>query len=252
MNKLILSLKREYWEYRRVVLGIPIVLSVLVIVGSAAVTMHEKYGSNKTESSVISQQNVIENPELLPRADEPAERVPAKPALTQEQLQQQTPFRFMAIYLAVAWLAAFYYLLSSLNTDRMDQSILFWKSVPVSETHHVLSKFIFGAFGFSTVAVLIGWLVYLVLLALGFGAMNSVDGGDTWQYVERTFDASRLFAWPIIAMVAAVIWGTPFFSYAILVSAVAKRRPFLPMILVPIIIVVVEKVLFSTNHVVGF
>lgn len=253
MSKLVLSLKREYWEYRRVVLGIPIMLSILVIIASAMVTL---YKTNDDGVSKLEQGQTLQTDRAAEKnlaSQEPHEGTEkAKPLLNKEQLQLRTPFRFMAIYMAVAWFAALFYLLSSLYSDRKDKSILYWKSLPVSETQNVLSKFFFGSVVFALAAIVIGWLVYLFLYVFGFGAVNSPDAGDTWEYVERTFDFTRLFLWPLTAMLVGVLWGAPFFSFALLVSAVSKRMRFMTMLLPLLVIAALERIVFSSSVLIDF
>ena len=76
---------------------------------------------------------------------------------------------------------------------------------------------------------------YLLLMMFGWGAINSLDGGDSWQFIERTFDAERFFVWPILGVVVGVFWGAPYFSYALLVSAMSKRFPFMLFLVAPLI-----------------
>jgi len=255
MNTLILSLKREYWEYRRVVIGIPLILSVLVVLASVMATMYHKHAGNQVGEIVSIEQN--ESTAADGSADHKQNQTPERveeitPSLTLEQLQDRTPFRFMAIYMAVAWFASLFYLLSSLYSDRKDKSILYWKSMPVSETQNVLSKFLFGAIGFPLFAIAIAWAVYLLLYIFGLGAVNSPDAGDSWEFVERTFDGTRLFFWPLIAAVLGALWGAPFFSFALLVSAASKRIPFLTMLLPLIIIAALERIVFSSSYLIDF
>jgi len=217
----ILGIKREFWEHRR-----------LLLFASAAVTI-----SQKTEDqSQTSQQLELEQP-LSSEGTPPPVDIPA--------LQKRTS-------IGLAWLVSIFYLLSSFYSDRKDNSVLYWKSLPVSETHHALSKLVFGAVCFPIVALVIAWVFYSVLTILGFGAMHSVDEGDTWVFVERTFDAYRLMIMPLVGIIAGLLWGLPMFCYALMVSAMSKRFPFLMFLLPLIALAVIENITYQGSYLVGF
>jgi len=235
----ILGIKREFWEHRRTIIWIPLIFSVLLLFASAAVTI-----SQKTENQPqTSQQEELEQPLSTETAQPPVD-IPA--------LQKRTSIRYAVIYTGLAWLVSIFYLLSSFYSDRKDNSVLYWKSLPVSETHHALSKLVFGAVCFPIVALVIAWVFYSVLTILGFGAMHSVDEGDTWVFVERAFDAYRLMIMPLVGIIAGLLWGLPMFCYALMVSAMSKRFPFLMFLLPLIALAVIENITYQGSYLVGF
>ena len=213
MQKLIMGLKREFWEYRKIVLGTSLLLSILVVLGSIGMTL---WGHDQSPAT--------------------------------EEMKSQIPFRFIQFYLIVAWLVGFYYLSQCLYADRKDQSILFWKSVPSSETLNVLTKFLFGSLGIVSIFLVVAWAVYIGLTVLGLGAGLDLDGTDTLQYVERTIIANRLFIWPLFSLLVAMIWGAPVFSFLLMVSAIAKRSPFFLIIIPLMVISLIEQGIFGVSH----
>jgi len=198
------------------VLGVPIVLSVLIVIASAMATM---WGHDQ--------------------------------ALATLELQERVPFRFVEIYLSVGWLIGFYYLLQSLLSDRKDKSILYWKSLPISELQNVLNKLLFGCFVIPFIYLLIAWLIYLILTVLGMGAVLGLDN-ETMQYVQRTFNASKLFVWPTVGFIVAVFWGAPIFGLLLMVSAAAKKSPLLLLILPLIVLSILEQLIFNSDYVSAF
>jgi len=249
INKLVLGLKREFWEYRRMIILVPLVLSGLVILASIAATLSSKNLSPETQ--VVEQVDQIESeksPSLQPES-EASNQIP--PAIKAE-LKKRTAVDFVGVYIGVAWFASLIYLLSSLYADRKDKSVLYWKSLPVSETQNTLTKLVFGSIVFPLVALLIAWAVYILLAVLGFGAIKSADGYDSWQFVERTINASRLFIWPLVAIPLGALWGAPMFCYTIMISAMSKRLPFLFLVLPPIVIAIIEGILFSSSPLAHF
>src|SRR6202021_706378 len=72
------------------------------------------------------------------------EKVHAAMALDPMQQQEfiQRPFNFAALLIMGAtFLVSIFYCLDALHGERRDRSILFWKSLPVSDLTTVLSKF---------------------------------------------------------------------------------------------------------------
>ncbi|RBP52791.1 hypothetical protein [Arenicella xantha] len=245
MNKIILGFKREYWEYQKTVIVVPLVLSALIILASGMATLHDNYGgaepaitASQTDSPLTDESNQESGDKAI--------------SLSLDAVQQRTPIRFTALYIGLSWLVALIYLLSSLYSDRRDNSVLYWKSLPVSETQTVLTKFAFGSIVIAFVSLLVAWAVYILLTVLGWGAIDSLDGGQSWRFIERTFDASRLFIWSSVSIVIGAMWGAPYFAFALLVSSYAKRVPFLLWILSPLVVAALEGIFFRSTNLLGF
>jgi ABC-2 type transport system permease protein len=217
MQKLIIGLKREFWEHRKIVLGIPLLLSIIIVLGAIGITI---WGHDQ-------------------------------PPATQE-MKNGIPFRFIQIYLGIAWLVGLYYLAQSLHADRRDKSILFWKSVPASETLNVLTKFLFGSVVIAAISLAIAWLVYLCLTLLGLGAGVWLEDTEKLRYVERTIIVTRLFIWPVFCLFVATIWAAPVFSLFLLVSAFAKKSPFFLLVIPLVVVSLIEQGVFGSAYINGF
>jgi len=153
----------------------------------------------------------------------------------------EASFGYMGFYLTAAWIACFYYLLNTLYTDRKDKSILFWKSLPISEMQNVFTKLLVGCVGFVLVSIVIAWITSILLSIIGLGSGKFLGEAIS-------FSGVRLFIWPLAALILGLLWGAPLFAYTIMVSAIAKRSPFLLLILPPIILPILEWIFFSTGH----
>src|SRR6185503_18127636 len=71
----------------------------------------------------------------------------------------------------------FFYCLGALYDDRRDRSILFWKSLPISDASTVLSKVISATIVAPVIAVVVGVIVgmlqlIMVTLTLSFHGLN--------------------------------------------------------------------------------
>jgi ABC-2 type transport system permease protein len=145
------------------------------------------------------------------------------------------------IFLGVYWtmlqvvlfFVVFFYLLGSLYDDRRDRSILFWKSLPVSDVETVLSKIVVAI----AVAPFITWAIGVVLsigvvILLSLFAL-AVDI-DPVQYVWGPAEPLN-FALRTLAIGATnVLWALPAVGWLMLVSAYSKSKPFLWALLLPI------------------
>lgn len=264
MNSLLVGLKREYWEYRKIVLGIPILLCVLFFLGSAISTLikkgmeHADHSGHQHEQTVTESSSdngaVAEHEASTQSANDNSEEADAEshaPKLTAAEERVRAPYKFAAIFMAIAWLTSIYYLLACLHTDRKDKSILYWKSMPVSETRNVLTKMFFGGVCITAIALLAAWFMYIVLTVFGLGVLNSSDGGESWQYAERTFSVSKLVVWPLTSLFLGALWATPVFAYLLMISAAAKRSPFMLLVLPLMVVLMLESMIFGSQNLVG-
>jgi ABC-2 type transport system permease protein len=147
--------------------------------------------------------------------------------------------------LLVAFVVVFFYLLDGLFTERRDRSILFWKSLPVSDAKTVLSK-LFVAL----VAVpLWSWALSLVVGLVVFGVLaTQVSGtpaaglgtwhGGTWLTVQAAM---------LGKMAIAALWYLPVAGWLLLASVLAKRAPFLWATLPFLVLSLAERIALGSN-----
>jgi ABC-2 type transport system permease protein len=148
-------------------------------------------------------------------------------------------YSVMAVY-------AGWYLLDCLYADRKDRSILFWKSLPISDVQTVLCKL--------AVALIVIPVVYFVaadvtsLIAafiLSIRARESL-GSALWQ-PDLWLQIQVLWVYTIFA---SAIWYLPVVGWLLAVSAWAKRAVILWSILPALVLYLIERVFFGT-HVIG-
>jgi len=242
IESLFFGLKREFWEHRRAILWAPVIFSVLILLLS--IVLNVVYHPNTKpsgKSSTTEQQSgqILEDNE-------------AEQQLSIDKRQQRKFGRITFLFLTLAWLVSIFYLLSAFYSDRKDSSVFFWKSLPVSETQNAIYKLVFAVLCFPVVALAISWVLYIVLTVLQLEGMRTVDSGNTWSVVEHAFDAQRLIVMPLIGIIAGTLWGLPLFCYALMVSAMAKKYPFLTFIVPIIALVFAEKILYQESYLLDF
>jgi ABC-2 type transport system permease protein len=158
------------------------------------------------------------------------------------------PYTIVALVLmGTTFLVALFYCLEALHGERRDRSILFWKSLPVSDTTTVLAKatipiLILPLITFGTVLVTQGIMLLLssaVMLARGQNV------ADLWSHLPL-WQMSLMLFFHMEAVHG--LWYAPIYGWLLLVSAWARRAPFLWALLPPVVVVVIEKIAFDTSH----
>jgi len=155
----------------------------------------------------------------------------------------------MPLYIVIIFVGSFY-LLDCLYAERKDRSILFWKSLPVSDGLTVCSKLLVGLvvvpFGVFALALL-AHLVFTVILGARL-ALGTLPPIFTWS----SYEWLRTEAVMLLTTFFAVLWYAPIAGYLLLVSAWVRRAPILwatlPFVLGPVL----EWVAFGTRYLLSF
>lgn len=140
-----------------------------------------------------------------------------------------------------------FYCLDALHGERRDRSILFWKSLPVSDRTTVLSKasiplVILPALTFVTI-VATQWIMLLLSTTVLVG--SGLSAATLWTQLSF-FQMSLMLFYHLLTV--HVLWHAPIYGWLLLVSAWARRATFLWAALPPLAICVVEKIAFNTSH----
>jgi ABC-2 type transport system permease protein len=137
-----------------------------------------------------------------------------------------------AIILGVTAIVIFFYCLGALYDDRRDRSILFWKSLPLSDTSTVLSKLASAALLAPAISIVVGVIVGLVL-ALFVAVVGMVHGISLWTLLMEAHPF-RVVANLVLLLPLYAIWALPTLGWLLLCSAWAKSKPFLWAIALPV------------------
>ncbi|HHL32301.1 MAG TPA: hypothetical protein ENJ41_06910, partial [Oceanospirillales bacterium] len=126
LNTMKILIKREFWEHRGAFIKTPIIIGIVLLVLELVGYVISLVFVNKTSSKEIMDRGINELSNL-----------------TTSQLGTFWDMQFVGIstlFLFVLFIVLFFYLLGALFDDRKDGSILFWKSLPISDSETVLSK----------------------------------------------------------------------------------------------------------------
>jgi ABC-2 type transport system permease protein len=151
-----------------------------------------------------------------------------------------------AMFYVVMSVYATWYLLDCLYADRRDRSILFWKSLPLSDARTVLIKLLVGMILIPLVYFVAADATALIAaFILSIRARASL-GSALWQ-ADVWWDIQVLW---LYCVVVTAIWYLPIAGWLMLVSAWAKRAVMLWSVLPPLVAYIFERVFFGT-HVIG-
>jgi len=152
--------------------------------------------------------------------------------------------------LVVALIVLFFYLLDCLYTERRDRSILFWKSMPVSDAATVLSKA-------CTALVVVPLLVYvlsLVVSVLSFAALALKLSGTPYAAIGTWHTGAWLAVQGtlLLNLLVASLWYAPVAAFLLLVSAWAPRAVLLWASLPPVLLMIAERTALGTAEIAAF
>src|ERR1051326_878524 len=159
----------------------------------------------------------------------------------------ELPYNIAAVMLIVtAFIVGFFYCLDSLYGERRDRSVLFWKSLPVSDLATVLSKasiplLVLPPIIFAVVIVTQFFLLLISTLVLAPAGL----AGTTWENFNL-FRESIVLSYGLIVI---GLWHAPIYGWALLISGIARRATFLWAVLPPFALAIFEKITFNTSYI---
>jgi len=147
-------------------------------------------------------------------------------------------------------LVGMFYCLDALYGERRDRSILFWKSLPVSDRTAVLAKAAVPFVILPAIGFLLSVAVLSVLMALGTVVLvaNGLRPAALWAEVGVVSEPLIM----LYGLAVHVLWHAPIYGWFLLISAWARRTPFLWAVLPPLALAAFEHLAFQTSSVGGF
>jgi ABC-2 type transport system permease protein len=242
-------LKREWLEHRAAfVWGPAIVLLVILLAGISAVTME---GRLQTDLSGHDASELAEKLGREPDGEMGVLEMATAMALdvagsTDAELQRNmaTLLNGLAVPFHIVFIViAFFALLACLYDERKDQSILFWKSMPVSNLATVASKLVFVTWCAPLVTIAAIIVAQFFVVTLSSLHVEEGMGGRIWA-------ASDVWSRPfglVLRYFLLGLWALPFCSWVMFVSSCASRLPVLWILGIPWLVFLLERIIIGTN-----
>jgi ABC-2 type transport system permease protein len=211
-------MRRELWENRSLYIA-PLIVAAVQVFGFAISTI----GLAERRRAVL----------LL------------DPATQRAHIEQPYDLAAMMMIFTV-FIVGVFYCLDALHGERRDRSILFWKSLPVSDFTTVLSKASIPLAILPLLAFAITVCVQVVMLLMSSLVLliHGVNPATTWTLLPF-FQMSVILLYGLVTM---ALWQAPLFGWLLLVSGWARRATFLWAVLPWLAVCIVEKVAFNTAH----
>ncbi len=217
-------LKRELWEHRAIYVA-PIVVAVLMTLG--ALTGQVSVNAvDHVELGIVGASNMPENARAA--------------VLSGIMIGLSTTFVF------AMWILTIFYALDSLYAERKDRSILFWRSIPVTDSETVISKLLTALAVIPLVSFVLLVATHLAVFLIG-SVWVGFRGGNAWHLIWASAPFFDNWTATLIFLLALPLWLSPFIGWFLFVSAFAKRSPFLTAFLPLAILPLLEKMLFNSG-----
>ncbi len=173
-----------------------------------------------------------------------------KPAYEAEQVGSLNPVFHLvhSLLLIILMLVTVSYLLGSLFNDRKDRSILFWKSMPVSEWEEVLTRLGVALVVAPGIYIAVSLLLQLALLLLAMLLVWRMEL-DPFDTVLANVRFADLLLRQVGGWVMTALWVAPVYAWLMLASAWARRSPFMVAFAPVIALMLVESLMLGSRYV---
>jgi ABC-2 type transport system permease protein len=211
------SVKRELWENKSIYIA-PLIVASVVLFGSLVTSFR------------------LPERRRLALALDPVHRRAAI----------ELPYNIAAMMIIItAFIVGLFYCLDALYGERRERSILFWKSLPVSDRTTVLSKA-------SIPLLIVPPIIFAIIVATQFimllistaALIPSGLASTSWANFNLLQQSVILF----YSVIVIALWHAPIYGWALLISGLARRATFLWAVMPFIAIGIFEKITFNTTY----
>jgi ABC-2 type transport system permease protein len=231
MKNLYWLVKREFWEHRGGFFWAPVITGgVFLLLNVMGIIVAEATGMHHNVMFGLGSDNKLELNSMIH-------------SLNAHQMDMVGAGLDMAMLSAsflisvVFCFVVFFYCLGSLYDDRRDRSILFWKSLPISDTETVTSKVIAAVVAAPIIAIVCGVLTGMAMLLL-FTMTLSLHGVSVWSLLTLAHPF-QVISFMVGSLPIYVLWSLPTVGWLMLCSSWAKSKPFLWAVVIPIAVGIV-------------
>lgn len=213
-------IEREYWEHKGMLVWAPLAVGAAMVIFTLVMLL----AGQKFEFDING--HMAGNGTTVYIA-------PNESAQIAQLAATAYPMVAVPVYVMLGFLV-FFYCLGALHDERRDRSILFWKSLPISDAQTVLSKAVVALIGVPLLIVAVGCLTSLLIMALA-GIALATHGANLFGAL---FSSAQFWLTPLrlLSLVPIyMLWALPTVGWLLLVSSWARGRPFLWAVTAPLL-----------------
>jgi len=161
-------------------------------------------------------------------------------------IQLAMPYAHAGMLLTfTAFLVGIFYSLDALHGERRDRSILFWKSMPVSDLTTVLSK---ASIPLVVLPVIVLALTVPLQIAMRLLTMATLLASHGDVAKEWSLPLFQMQLGLLYGLIVLTLWHAPIYCWFLLVSGWARRATFLWAVLPPLALAAIEYIAFHTSY----
>ncbi len=150
------------------------------------------------------------------------------------------------VFDSVMLIVVAFYLLDALYAERRDRSVLFWKSLPITDATTVGSKVVTAVIVVPLITIGVIAVTQLAILMIMTISIWT-GGGSAWDLLWRDTPIAGFWLRLAYELPVQMLWYLPFVGWFLLASAWARKAPFLWAIL-PLVMAGELEVIFNGTH----
>jgi ABC-2 type transport system permease protein len=164
----------------------------------------------------------------------------------QQRAHIERPYDMLAMALFVtAFIVAVFYCLDALHGERRDRSILFWKSLPVSDFTAVLSK---ASIPLVVLPLLVFAIVVIAQVDMMLLSSAILMANDVPPATPDQLPLFENWVTLLYGLIATALWHSPIYGWLLLVSAWARRATFLWAVFPLLAVSALERMALGTTR----
>jgi ABC-2 type transport system permease protein len=239
LNTMRWLIKREFWENKGLFVWGPVAIAISICLAYFATAI--------IASPWQMQAGILSNAKLMEREPHAALNFATYFIATMKEAMPVTLQMLIFLMLCVGGFVSIIYLMSTLHTERADRSVLFWKSLPISDWQTVLSKSCIPLF----ILPVMLWMIATVLFFIFIFLYAIISTFTSLNLFGTLMLNPELYALPfrVLALLPVyALWALPSVGWYLMISAWAKSRVFPWAIGLPILTVVIALFLNKSFH----
>nr|WP_314631176.1 hypothetical protein [uncultured Janthinobacterium sp.] len=230
MNKMQWLIRRELWEHKGMLLWTPALIGVVMTLLGALMTLTGIASTKLRTALVVNGEEVSWSAIFNTRTFGP------RRAEIIDNVVNNYTYTAAPLFLALGFLV-FFYCLSALYDERRDRSVLFWKSLPVSDAQTVLSKAAIALLVAPLIVAAAASLTSLALLLI----LSGVLAANGIHVFAELASSPGLYLGPLRVfglLPVYCLWALPTVGWLLMVSSWARSKVFLWAIGVPLLVLI--------------
>lgn len=234
------GIKKELWEFRKVLLWLPIVIAALAIV--LPVFQLFRLEDHQWNNILRALTHLSEL------------------SFSEHDLNKISESSFAGVaglfipFIAISLIVQLYYLTSCLFDERRDLSVYFWRSLPVSDAATIGTKLLTGGLVipiiFMIVAsiTLVTWVLIGLVISVILASSYSISLWEVWGHITVISSLAKIW----INLLPCFLWLLPLYTWFMLASMFARKAPFLWAVVPVAVLAIMDGIFIQFYHLDSF